>query len=463
MTADYALLPFRFHRLDDERCLLTNFAGDYCILSAEDLKALVHHQLAHDAPCYDDLVARHFVLEPNSTAALDLLAAQYRTRQAHLSDLACLHIFVVTLRCTNRCIYCQTTRQERFASGWDMTQATADHAIEFAFQSPSPTLKIEFQGGEPLLNFPLVRHITEACELRAAATGKQVEFVLCTNLNEFSEEHGEYCRSHCIAVSTSLDGPADLHDRHRWGSHARVCGQLPLVRSFVGRERVSALMTPTRHSLGRVKEIIDEYLAQGFRAIFLRPLNPYGYAAANDELSVTIPEWLEFYKEGLAYVLELNRQGVRFREEFAAILLRRILTLQPGGFVDLQSPTGAGTAVLVYYGDGVYASDEARMLAVMGDQRFRLATLGRDTFGAAMLDTGFLDLVTSTMAEGVPRCHTCAFQPYCGADPVGHYREQRDTIGHKAQSAFCARHIGVFSHLFELLGTDAAPILASWL
>ena len=37
-------------------------------------------------------------------------------------------------------------------------------------------------------------------------------------------------------------------------------------------------MTTTKLSLGRVREIIDEYVAQGFRGIFLRPMSPYGFA-----------------------------------------------------------------------------------------------------------------------------------------------------------------------------------------
>jgi hypothetical protein len=42
--------------------------------------------------------------------------------------------------------------------------------------------------------------------------------------------------------------------------------------------RVGSLMTTTERSLKRVRDIIDEYVAQGFHDIFLRPLSPYGDA-----------------------------------------------------------------------------------------------------------------------------------------------------------------------------------------
>lgn len=41
---------------------------------------------------------------------------------------------------------------------------TAEKALALVFRSPSPGIKIEFQGGEPLLNFPLIRYVVERAE-----------------------------------------------------------------------------------------------------------------------------------------------------------------------------------------------------------------------------------------------------------------------------------------------------------
>jgi uncharacterized protein len=63
-------------------------------------------------------------------------------------------------------------------------------------------------------------------------------------------------------------------------------------------------------------------------------------------------------------------------EDFATILLSRILTPFATGFVDLQSPTGVGIAGVVYdYKGNVYPCDEARMLAKMGAPRFHMGIL----------------------------------------------------------------------------------------
>ena len=462
MSRNYHLLPFRFRRHQDGAVLATNLCGDHLWMTGEQLKDFVEHQIDTDSALYRQLLTQHFAFEDDTRSPIHLLAAKYRTRQHRLADLTSLHIFVVTLRCTNQCLYCQTTCQDRLDRQGDMTTTLADHAIDFMFGSPSPYLKVEFQGGEPTINFDMVRYITEACEARAPREDKIVEFVLCTNLVEFSEEYASYCRQHRIAISTSLDGPERIHDTHRNGTHARVIRGIDLARQYVGVDQVSALMTPTQISLDSVEEIIDEYVLRGFHSIFLRSLHPYGYALTSQGITFPTERWLEFYERGLRHILKLNRQGIAFREEFAAILLRRILTHQPLGYVDLQSPAGAGTSVLVYFRDGVYLSDEARMLAAMGDHRFRLATLGNEDYATAMTADSHLSLLLETMTEGIPACVDCAYQPYCGADPIGHYREQGNLVGHKMHSEFCKRHLGAFDFIIGLLRGPDRDILTGW-
>jgi sulfatase maturation enzyme AslB (radical SAM superfamily) len=73
---------------------------------------------------------------------------------AFLRQVTPLHLFVVTLRCEHSCPYCQVSRQSTDRSRFDMSEETAQRALKIALDSPSARIKIEFQGGEPLLNFP---------------------------------------------------------------------------------------------------------------------------------------------------------------------------------------------------------------------------------------------------------------------------------------------------------------------
>jgi len=466
----YSLLPCRFLSLDSERYVVTNFAGEYVVLTRLLLNKFVTHKLEPGSDIYDTLKSRHFLLDDESTVALDLLATKFRTKQALVSNFTSLHIFVVTLRCDHSCPYCQVSRQSEDRAAFDMTEEMAVKAIDFMFRSPSKVLKVEFQGGETLLNFELIKFIVSIVKMRNEVENREIQFVVATNLSPLTEDHLRFFADHDIYVSTSLDGPKVLHNGNRprpgGDSYERTVSGIRKVREALGPHKIAALMTTTQESLSQCREIIDEYLKQGFRSIFLRSISPYGFAVKTGFANKYQPgQWLEFYKEGLSYILELNRQGVPFRENYSSIVLRKILTPFPASYVDLQSPAGIGISVIVFNYDGnIYASDESRMLAEMGDYHFRLGNLFQDTYEEVITSEKLLETLGVTMSECVPSCSDCGVQPYCGSDPVYHHRTQGDIVGFKPGSGFCQKNMGVIRHLIQLLEDDpnAVPILKSW-
>jgi His-Xaa-Ser system radical SAM maturase HxsB len=466
----YTLLPFRFLPLDDKRHIVTNLAGEHLVVPRDVVQDLVRKRLPLHSALYNELKAKHFLLDGDSSVALDLLAAKYRTKRVPLSNFTALHMFVVTLRCDHSCPYCQVSRQSEDRAAFDMTEAMADRAIGFLFRSPSPTLKVEFQGGEPLLNFDLIKYIVRQVEQRNSGMGRSVEFVIATNLSPLTDEHLQFCLEHDVFISTSLDGPAQLHNANRprpgRDSYERTVKGIERVREALGPHKISALMTTTAASLAQPTEIIDEYLRQGFGAIFLRPISPYGFAVKTRQAdSYQMDQWLDFYKKGLAYVLSLNCRGIDFREHYAALILRKMLTPYGTAYVDLQSPAGIGIGAVAFNYDGdVYPSDEARMLMEMGDRTFRLGNLFENTYEEIMTSDALLGPLTESMAECVPCCSDCGVQPYCGSDPVHHHRMFGDPVGFKPSSAFCRKNMGVIRHIVTLLEDDpkAAEILRGW-
>jgi His-Xaa-Ser system radical SAM maturase HxsB len=300
--------------------------------------------------------------------------------------------------------------------------------------------------------------------------GKQLAFVIATNLALLDDGVLDFCGAHDVYISTSLDGPADLHNKNRprpgRDSWERATDGIRRVRETLGADRVSALMTTTRASLDRAREIIDCYLEQGLTEIFLRPLSPYGFAVKTKSYSAYDAErWLDFYREGLAYVLELNAQGVDFTERFAAIVLKKMLTNEDPGYVDLTSPAGIGIGAIVYNYDGdVYASDEGRMLAEMGDQTFRLGNVHSDSYEEIMLSDALLDPLEESFTLSAPMCSDCALEPYCGADPVFHHATAADFVGRKPLSAFCRRTMAVSELLLERYESDpqARGVFLEW-
>lgn len=467
----YSLLPFRFLPLDEERYIASNIAGDYIVLKRAEIHGLVTKSLSMHSPLYHELKSRHFLIDGDSSVALDLLAAKYRTKQKPLADFTALHIFVVTLRCDHSCPYCQVSRQTEDKVAYDMTEDMADKAIDFMFKSPSRKLKVEFQGGESLLNFDLIRYVVEAVESKNACECRDIQFVIATNLSPITDGILDYCEQHDIYISTSLDGPKELHNANRprpeKDSYERTIAGIRRVREVLGPDRISALMTTTLASLSQPRAIIDEYVRQGFRSVFLRPISPYGFAVrtgVGDKYHTE--EWLSFFREGLAYIIELNQRGVHFLEDYSTLILRKLLTPYGTRYVDLQSPAGIGIAVIVFNYDGdIYAGDEARMLAEMADRTFRLGNLFNESYEDVMTSDALMDPLSLSMAESVPGCSDCGVQPFCGSDPIYHHATQGDFVGHKPTSGFCRKNMEVIRHLVRLLEDDpcAARVLQSWI
>jgi His-Xaa-Ser system radical SAM maturase HxsB len=466
----YKLLPFRFIRLDEVRYVAVNEVGEWQVLNRKDLDALVHKTLSVNTPLYCSLKSKHFLMDTDSDVALDLLTLKVRTKRLRIAEFTGLHMFVVTLRCDHSCQYCQVSRQTEDRAAFDMTEAMADKAIELVFRSPSPALKIEFQGGEPLLNFPLIQYIVLCVQRRNVNEQRSIAFVIATNLSVVNESILAFCKEHDVVISTSLDGPEELHNANRpnasHNSYSKTIEGIRKARETLGADKVSALMTTTKASLSRVTQIIDEYVRQDFHSIFLRSISPYGFAVKTNSFnSYDNVQWHTFYRQGLDYIIRLNTKGTFFVESYTAIILQKMLTPYGTRFVNLQSPAGIGIAGIIYnYNGEVYPSDEARMKAEMGDKVFCMGNVLTDNYEQLMLSPALVNPLQDSVAECCPMCEECAFLPYCGCDPDYHYATQHDFVGHKAISAFCKKHMAIFRYIIQKMEDDpeAKAVLEQW-
>jgi His-Xaa-Ser system radical SAM maturase HxsB len=464
------LLPIRFERLGADRLLVGNMVGDLTEMTEAELDRLCSLDLAPGDGLYERAFEKLLVGSAEQRSQPQLLALRLRSRLSFLRAATPLHLFVVTLRCEHSCPYCQVSRQSQDRRRYDMDRATASKALDIALSAPAPMIKIEFQGGEPLLNFDLIRWIVVEAKERAVHCGKQLGFVITTNLALLNDEILDFCDEHGILFSTSLDGPRDLHNKNRprrgMNSYELAVAGIARIKERLGPDRVAALMTTTEASLDRVDEIVDEYIRQGLDGIFLRPLSPYGFAIKTKQFhKYRAQDWVEFWKRGLRYILEINKSGRRFPEFYSTMLVRRMLSDEPIGYVDLRSPAGIGLGALVYNYDGaVFASDEARMLAEMGDRTFELGSVHDRSYRDLVLSDTLVSAVADSLTQTAPQCSSCVFEPHCGADPVYHHATQQDSLGIKPLSEFCHRHKGMITHLFELLehSPEDAAVLRSW-
>lgn len=472
-AAGYTLLPFRFRHLKDGsgRTLVTSETGEFATLPRGLLAPLVAGQLAPEDPHHLELTAKSIITSDEGLAiTVRRLASQYRSRKSFIFEGPSLFLFVVTLRCDHSCHYCQVSRRAETAAGFDMSEADALAAIDRLFEAPTKNITVEFQGGEPLLAFHRVRQIVLEISRRQPASGKRITFSMTTTLHHATSEVLEFLKQHDFAVSTSLDGPREIHDRHRpihsRDSHAKTIEAIERARVALGNDSICALTTVTREALKHPEAIVDSYVTAGFKSIFLRPLSPFGFATRSEgKIGYPMKVFVTFYTRALEYMLELNARGIEISEAYASILLTHILTPHSTGYVDLRSPQGAGSGALVFNYDGrVYPSDEARMLAETGNGSLCLGSVTSrydELMASPVLDL----LLEAGIAETQPGCSDCAYLPYCGVDPVATIARTGAPIGHTLGSAHCQRHMGLFDILFQHLvagGAQTVETLRSW-
>lgn len=471
------ILPFDFRRLEDNKVLLTNIAGEFSVLDDISFIKLCRENFdSLSENIINELLAKNFIAhKENLELTESLLANKLRSKKDFLSYFTSLHMIVVTLNCNCACTYCHASSKayscasERF----NMNVEVAEKVVDKIFESPSPVVKIEFQGGEPLLNWDIIKFIIEYSTEKNLQIGKELSFVICTNLLEINKEQLEFMKKYDVYISTSCDGFKSLHDKHRKSLISKSAfdsfhENLKLCRQELGENKISALLTVTKDNLYSLDDVVNCYISLNFKNIFIRALNPYGYANINKMvLSYDIDEFINEYKKILRYIINVNLNGVFFVESYAALLLKRILTPFSTGFVDLQSPSGAGISGAIYYYNGdVYPADEGRMLAEQGDKTFCLGNVLKNNYNEIFNGDLIHKIVKNSCVESLPECHNCVFKSFCGADPIRYYVESGNIIGKRYESEFCKKNKEIISEIFNYLidgKREIMEIFWSWI
>lgn len=463
----YSLLPFTFTRVSDKE-VLVNELGDMMAVPTGTVNSIANRTLNTKVDLYKSLVSNFFISERKIPALLDVYAERLAEKKRFMDDGTALHIFVLTLRCNQNCVYCQASSQDEHCVHKSMSLETMKHSVNLMFKSRSEWLTMEFQGGEPTLESKLLRYGIELAEKINEKEQRHMRYVLCTNSINLTEEVLDICKTFHVLISTSLDGPSWLHNQNRGkiDSYERVVKGIEKARISLGEEHVAALMTTSELALDYPKEIVDEYVKLGFHSIFLRALNPYGLASENSNWELYTDRFVTFYTRAFEHILSINQQGILMIEEFAAIILRKILTPWCTGFVDLQSPAGIINSVLVYNYDGyLYASDESRMLAEEGDFTFRIGSV-KEPYKKLLYSKKVRDYSKVWSNEVLAGCADCGVRAFCGADPVRNHSTQKDIYGFRPTSLLCKKNKAIIEYLISLIidrKEEVMPIFKTWI
>ncbi len=466
-------LPQFYWREIGGEYLISNDSGCHAWLGGVSFERFSKGLLGKKDKAFKELSSKGFI---RNMLDFSDLAARWKSGNSHLALGPGLHIFVITLRCNHKCLYCQAGAVNHASKGADMNWPTARKSVDFAFQTTAPGLTIEFQGGEPLLNWEILKKTVSYARKKEKLSGKRLSLSLVSNFSLMTGERADFLLKNEVSVCTSLDGPADLHEKNRvYDSGSSYAVAVKWLRFFQNKHnrpapgyrvfKPSALLTVSRYSLSRHREIIDEYVKLGLEDIFIRPLAPIGYARNLwSKIGYNSAEFSAFYLKSLDYILELNRSGAVIREKMAAIMLEKILNLQDPGYLDARCPCGAAIGQIAYDHNGdLYTCDEGRMVGWEGDDLFRIGNVFKNSYKEAVLSPTARACVASSNLEAQPACSRCVYRPYCGVCPVYNYEVQGSLWGNIPANDRCGLFKGIFDAVFSRLkNKNDAKILEKW-
>lgn len=442
---------FNFKKQGNEY-LITNDAGRYLFVNEKTFDSLIkNNEIGQDD--YERLKENFFIYDEHENVFTEKMKYSVRDNKSYLFSSTALHIFVLTNICNMSCIYCQAKDDTNIVHH-TMSKEIAEKSVDIALSSPSRFLTFEFQGGEPLANFEVLKHIVLYTEEHKKS--KNISYSIVTNLTLLTEEMLDFLIQYEINISTSLDGLEVVHNTNRVLQNGQGTYNIVVEKIKAIQERnyeVGAIQTTTKESLKYHKEIIDTYVSCKQNSIFIRPLTKLGTAERVwDEIGYTAEEFIEFYEKCLRYIIKLNQEGIDICERHAMIFLKKILGGFSENYMELRSPCGATIGQMAYFYDGnVFTCDEGRMLYEMGEDAFKLGNVFENNYDDLIKAPACKAVCIASLLEGQLKCCDCVYQPYCGTCPVINFAQERDLFFKNIHSFRCKVYCGMLDVIFSIL------------
>ncbi|MBZ9775976.1 His-Xaa-Ser system radical SAM maturase HxsB [Mesorhizobium sp. CO1-1-8] len=450
--------PLKFRERPNGELLFTDDAGGFFVGSRQFLERYTGDGLsAMDSHFLRD---NGHAFEREGDPDWMSFAYRWARRQSKPQDLSYL-ILIPTLRCNLTCGYCQVSRAPESAQGFDWTDETLQAVLGFIDAMKGPEIKIEFQGGEPLLRIDLLEQV------RAFTRSKfpNSQFVVCTNLQRLGDREWTLLDQPDTFVSTSLDGSHETHTRQRTHDSQATdmfFGNLAEAVRRLGPGKVSALPTIDVDRPPDFEDLVDNFELHGIRSIYLRPINHQGFARRRKSDPKSIAKWNALHSDFIDYIIDRNHRTGRYVEEYYfSQCLSRFLRSGADNHVDLRNPNFFASDYIVIDHDGqLYPTDEARMLSRIGRVDLSIGTV------AAGVDQTKVQLLNQVSINNFDAdCIHCVYQPFCGTDVVDDLSRDGRVDLARTETWFCKRHISLFDKVVEVITRrdDAAmQSLARW-
>jgi uncharacterized protein len=212
----------------------------------------------------------------------------------------------VAQKCNLGCTYCYAQEGSFGGPAKNMSWEVAQAAVErlFADAEAGDRVNLSFMGGEPLVNRALIQSATQLAIALAQAKQVKVGFGITTNGTLLAPEDTDFFERYGFAVTVSLDGVGEVHDRLRPfksgnGSYDRIIANLKPLLARQQRMQVSARVTVTPQNLN-LRETLEQLIEMGFHSVGFSPMlsSPTGKAQMETaDLDIMLEQMIDCGRE----------------------------------------------------------------------------------------------------------------------------------------------------------------------
>lgn len=353
------------------------------------------------AECYEQIVSLKNSGKLFTADTFRPMAGELKRKTSGVIKALCLH---VAHSCNLNCAYCFASQGKYQGERALMSFETGKRALDFLIENSGTrrNLEVDFFGGEPLMNWDVVKKLVEYARSIEKEKGKNFRFTLTTNGVNIDDDVIEFSNREMSNVVLSLDGRKEIHDRYRVDYSGKGSWDLivPKFQKFVKeRGNKAYYMRGTfTHANPDFLEDIKQMLDLGFTELSMEPV----VCASGDPSELTQEDKaivLSQYEKLAELMLERDKQGKPFT------FYHYMIDLKGGPCIYKRiSGCGSGTEYMAVtpWGD-LYPCHQ-----FVGDEKFRLGDIWKGVSNTAVQDE-----FASCNVYARPDCHDCWAKLYC--------------------------------------------------
>ena len=329
------------------------------------------------------------------------MAGHLKAKTSGVVKALCLH---VAHTCNLNCEYCFASQGKYHGDRAVMSFEVGKQAFDFLIENSGSrrNLEVDFFGGEPLMNFDVVKELVAYARSIEKEKGKNFRFTLTTNGLLIDDDVIDFCNREMSNVVLSLDGRKEIHDRYRVdyagnGSWDRIVPKFQKLVEARGHKNYYMRGTFTHANPDFLKDI-EKMLELGFTELSMEPV----VCASGDPSELTeedLPIVCDQYEKLAELMLKRDKEGRPFT------FYHYMIDLTGGPCIYKRiSGCGSGTEYMAVtpWGD-LYPCHQ-----FVGDEKFKLGDIWN-----GVTNTEIQSEFAACNVYAHPECRDCWARLYC--------------------------------------------------